>query len=64
MQDNIKIRLKEIGWECGLDLSGSESSAVGGSCVHGNEPSGSIKGGKILDELSENQFLKKSALQS
>jgi hypothetical protein len=26
---------------------------VAGSCEHGNEPSGSIKGGKFLDELRD-----------
>jgi hypothetical protein len=32
---------------------------------HGNEPSGSIKGGKLLDKPSDYQFLKKdSALWS
>jgi hypothetical protein len=29
-----------------------------GSCEHGNEPSGSIKDGKLLDELNDYQFLK------
>jgi hypothetical protein len=32
---------------------------VAGSCEHGNEPSGSIKGGKFLDWLSDYQLLKK-----
>jgi len=30
-----------------------------GSCEHGNEPSGSIKGGEFIDQLSECQFLTK-----
>jgi hypothetical protein len=29
----------------------------GGFCEHGNEPSGSIKGGEFLDYLSDYQFL-------
>jgi hypothetical protein len=33
----------------GLDANGSRYAAVVGSCEHGNEPSGSIKGGKFLD---------------
>jgi hypothetical protein len=34
---------------CGLDASGSGYGPVAGSCKHGNEPSGSIKGGEFLD---------------
>jgi hypothetical protein len=34
---------------CRLDASGS----VAGCCEHGNEPSGSIKGGEFLDWLSD-----------
>jgi hypothetical protein len=33
----------------GLDVSGSGWGQVAGSCEHGNEPSGSIKGEKFLD---------------
>jgi hypothetical protein len=51
-KDNIKMYLKEIGWE-GLDSSGSGQGPVAGCCEHGNEPSGSIKGGEFLDQLSE-----------
>jgi hypothetical protein len=32
---------------------------VAGSCEHGNEPSGSIKGGELADQLSDYQLLKK-----
>jgi len=35
--------------ECGLGLSGS----VAGSCEHGGEPSGSMKGRKFCDWLSD-----------
>jgi hypothetical protein len=38
---------------CGLDASSSIWMSVASSCVHGNEPSGSIKGGKLLDYLSD-----------
>jgi hypothetical protein len=34
---------------------------VAGSCEHGNEPSGSIKGGEFLDQLSDCQLLKKDS---
>jgi hypothetical protein len=34
---------------CGPSSSGSGYEPVAGSCEHGNEPSGSIKGGKFLD---------------
>jgi hypothetical protein len=30
---------------------------VAGSCVHGNEPSGSVKRVRFLQELRNNQFL-------
>jgi hypothetical protein len=34
---------------------------VASSCEQGNEPSNSIKGGEILDQLSDYQLLKDSA---
>jgi hypothetical protein len=34
---------------CGLDESGLGYGPVTGSCEHGNEPSGPIKGGEFLD---------------
>jgi hypothetical protein len=37
---------------CGLDASGSGWETVAGSCEHSNEPSGSIKGGEFLDQVS------------
>jgi hypothetical protein len=33
--------------QCGVDASGSENGQVAGSFEHGNETSGSIKGGGI-----------------
>jgi hypothetical protein len=40
--DDIKMDLREIGWSCGLDSSGSEKGPVAGSCEHVNESSGCI----------------------
>jgi hypothetical protein len=34
---------------CGLDACDFGQRPVSGSCDHGNEPSGSIKGGEFLD---------------
>jgi hypothetical protein len=45
----IKIDFQEVGLGHGLDWSGSEHEQVAGSCVYGNEPSGSIKFGEFLD---------------
>jgi len=36
-------------WRYGLDSCGSGQWPVTGSCERGNEPSGSIEGGKFLD---------------
>jgi hypothetical protein len=38
---------------CGLDASGSGKGPVAGSCSYGNEHLGSVKGGRILDQLSD-----------
>jgi hypothetical protein len=36
--------------KCGVDSCGSGQGQVGGGCCeHGNEPSGSIKGGEFID---------------
>jgi hypothetical protein len=43
----IKICIKEIG--CGLDSAVSGLRPIVGCCEHGNEPSGSIKGGVFID---------------
>jgi hypothetical protein len=37
---------------------------VAGSCEHDNEPSGSIKGVEILDQMSDHQLLKKESATS
>jgi hypothetical protein len=34
---------------CGLNTSSSRQGPAAGCCEHGNEPSGSMKGGKFLD---------------
>jgi hypothetical protein len=38
-------------WARGLDASGSEQSPETRSCDHGNELSGSMKGGAFTDKL-------------
>jgi hypothetical protein len=43
-EDNIR---NWVG-SCGLDACDSEYRPVEGSCEHGDEPSGSIKGGEFL----------------
>jgi hypothetical protein len=35
--------------DCGLDAPGSGQGEVAGFCEHGNEPSGSMKGGEFID---------------
>jgi hypothetical protein len=47
---------------CGLDSSGSGYAQVVGSCKHGNEPSGYIKGLEFLKWLNEYSILKKRTL--
>jgi hypothetical protein len=44
-----KIIIRDTLCDCGLDLSGP----VVGSCEHGNEPSGCIRGRELLEELSD-----------
>jgi hypothetical protein len=38
---------------CGLNSSGSGQGPVAGSCEHGNEPSGSVRGGETVNLLSD-----------
>jgi hypothetical protein len=40
--DNIKVDLREIGWD-GMDWIDLAQGSVEGSCEHSTEPSGSIK---------------------
>jgi hypothetical protein len=37
-----------VGSVCGLDESGSRQGLKAGFCEHGNEPTGSITGGRIF----------------
>jgi hypothetical protein len=46
---------------CEVDASGSGYRPVADSCEHGNEPSGSIKGGNFLEQLSDYQLLKQDS---
>jgi hypothetical protein len=49
--DNIKMDLREIGWD-GMVWAGSICSVQGsveGSCEHRNEPSGSIKCWEVFE---------------
>jgi hypothetical protein len=48
-EDNIKMNLREVGWEHGMHQSGSGQRQVAGSCERGNEPSGSIKCGEFIE---------------
>jgi hypothetical protein len=37
---------------CGLNAPGPVKGPAAGCCEHGNEPSGSIKAGELIDYLS------------
>jgi hypothetical protein len=47
--------------KCGLVASGLGQGPVAGCCEHGNELSGSIKGGEFIDYLSDFWLLKKES---
>jgi hypothetical protein len=53
--------IKEIG--CGLDSNGSVYVHVTGCCIHGNEPSGSIKGGEFINQQATTSFSGKTPLR-
>ena len=58
-EDNVKMDLQEVGCgEYGLARAGSGQGQVAGTCECGNEPSGSIKCGKFLDQLRNGQLLR------
>jgi hypothetical protein len=67
LAENLKVRvhLEDVGVdgkeERGMDSSRSEKVPVAGSCEHGNEHLGFIKGGEFSDQLSDCQLLKSSA---
>jgi hypothetical protein len=47
---NIKVDLREIDWEVWIGFIWRRVGTGGGLlCENGNEPSGSIKGGELLD---------------
>jgi hypothetical protein len=46
--DNIKIDLKEIGWD-GMDWIAQDRDQWGGCFEHGSEPSDSIKWWEVPD---------------
>jgi len=48
-EDDLKMVLGEIGWNCGLDSPSSGWRPIAGSCEHSSEPSGSIKNGSFLE---------------
>jgi hypothetical protein len=53
--------VREVGWECGLNSSGSGQGPIVSSCKHGNEPSGSIKCWEFLERLSNCSLLEKDS---
>jgi hypothetical protein len=48
-EDNIRMDLRETVGRCGLDSIASGQGPVADPCEHGNEISGSIKRGELLD---------------
>jgi hypothetical protein len=63
--DNIKIDLREIGWD-GVDWidMARDRGPVEGSCEHGIETSGSIKCWGVLERLQNWRLLKKGSALS
>jgi hypothetical protein len=60
-KDNIRMHLKGYRLRmCGLDSFGSGYDIAEGSCDHGNEPSGSIKGGNFLTSLATVSFSRRT----
>jgi hypothetical protein len=55
--DNVKRDFKGIGCE-GVDWIQVAQKSMAGHYEHGNEPSGSLKSRKFLDQLSNHLFLK------
>jgi hypothetical protein len=48
-EDNIKMELRDVGWEHGLDHSGSGQGQVASSCECGSELPGFINCGEFRD---------------
>jgi hypothetical protein len=59
--DNIKINLREIGWDGRVGSIWLRMEPVEGSCERGNEPSGSINRWEFLEWLHNRQRLKKGS---
>jgi hypothetical protein len=55
------VNLMEILFQSRLDSSGSGQGPVASSYQQGNEPSGSIKGQRFIDQLVDCQLLKKDS---
>jgi hypothetical protein len=58
--DNIKMDLREIGWDV-VDWVDQAQGPLEGSCEHGDEPSGSIKCWEVLEWLHNWRLLKKGS---
>jgi hypothetical protein len=58
--DNIKIDLREIGWD-GMDWIDLAQRPVEGSSEHGDEPSGSLKYWEVPEWLYNWQVLRKGS---
>jgi hypothetical protein len=48
-ENNIKMDLREVGWDHELDQFSSGQEQVASCCVYGNEPSVSIKCAEFLE---------------
>jgi hypothetical protein len=53
------VDLREIDQKVGLDETGLGQGRMAGSCEHGNEPSGAIKGEKFRGQHSDYHLLQK-----
>jgi hypothetical protein len=60
LEDNIKMDLNEIGFE-NVDWVYWLMIGPLSCCEHGDKPSGAIACGKLLDYLSDQQLIKKTA---
>jgi hypothetical protein len=52
LEDNIRMDLKERGWKV-IDCMVQVKGPVSGSFEHDDKPSDSIKGGEILNQVSD-----------
>jgi hypothetical protein len=58
LEYNVKIDLKEIGYEIVDWIQVAQTGFRGGLCEDGNETSGPKKGEEFVEQLSEYQLLK------